>query len=666
MDTPNLPSIPEFAGLSVDASSIPASINEWAREQTGAIYEALDENSHIYYISGNSGTGKQFIALSFIEQYGEQYERCIWLNLPKHQLALIHPLHYLIQATTPDLPILPDPKDRVESWLEALSEREEAGLLVLEAAEDDMLPYLKQLEETGAWDVLILSEEPFEDTEFNLFLPPLEKKHAAQLFKAIYPSSTDHDKSAAHIVRISGRLPFVLNIFGSSCEHGLIPDVDACIESLDELGLVPKRRSVNPPSKLIHGLISSLHFDETLKEILYTISRFPAGTIPLQYFHGRAGFPMEELAMLAEAGWIRLDSFSVSVHEILLEALAQIDLFSQSVDQTIRTQLIEEVATLPHVPIPYQFQIIERAIYLILQEDDASHDLVDTFFQIGRQLKQLGMEEEVVHCGEVFIDWCNDEFKWDIPEVTPTAEAVDTPQIEEAAPQPEVHIPSESPQEDPSLEMAQRILKLKLDSEGPDHPDTLRARIMYSEVLLDQGQSREAQHQLEQVLAHSIVSRDPEVASWWHARGLICVAYFANKHASKSRMMLKRVLKYLQQNPLDTSEARMGLEWRLALLLRKMNDTKLARDLLMRVMEHQIRSLGPTHPKIGKLLFNIAQVHATRREWSLSTGYFKQALIVMGQTLPEDAPDVLEAQRLLDLTQIQLDKEQSKSVRRRR
>ncbi|MEO1713181.1 MAG: NB-ARC domain-containing protein, partial [Bacteroidota bacterium] len=220
---------------------IPKYLTSWPRpsealigrvEDLARLTEKLASAGRVVVVNGMGGIGKTSLAAQYVQDSLATWKHLAWIEQSESFVLAMQTQTSLAKNLKVELSR--EPEQDVAMILNGLSNLAGPSLLVIDNAEGDIEPYLKQLPHEN-WTVLLTSRERLSKTEVFL-LDFLEKESAIQLFQAHY--DLDPDQGAIErIVELVQAHTLTLEVLAKTAQNLEIQPLQMLVDLLEEKGL---------------------------------------------------------------------------------------------------------------------------------------------------------------------------------------------------------------------------------------------------------------------------------------------------------------------------------------------------------------------------------------------------------------------------------------------
>ena len=189
-------------------------------------------------------------------------------------------------------------------------------------------------------------------------------------------------------------------------------------------------------------------------------------------------------------------------------------------------------------------------------------------------------------------------------------------------------------------EYPERALAIQLQTLGSHHPDVADSYNNLANVLHDQGDLRQAKVYHERALAirlQTLGSQHPDVATSYNDLAIVLSNQGDLKEAKEYH---ERALRIYEQT-LGSQHPHVAISYNnLAGVLRNQGDLKQAKEYHERALAIRQQTLGSQHPHVVSSCKNIATVLRDQGDLKQAKEYHERALAIQLQTLGSQHPDV--------------------------
>ncbi|MEO1714690.1 MAG: NB-ARC domain-containing protein, partial [Bacteroidota bacterium] len=324
---------------------IPKYLTSWPRlsetligrgEDLDRLKEKLASAGRVVVVNGMGGIGKTSLAAQYVQESLATWKHLAWIEQSDSFVLAMQTQANL--ANNLGIELSGEPEKDVAMVLNGLSNLAGPSLLVIDNAEGDIEPYLKQLPREN-WTVLLTSRERLAKTE--LFpLDFLEKESAIQLFQTHY----DLDPAPGTIERIVELVQahtLTLEVLAKTAQNLEIQPLQKLVNLLEEKGLAIGKpvdfsavehyqgQNVQRLFPYLEAIFTLPDFRETELHLLKQFLVLPPELYTWDFLQKALGLVEEEpkdtylfaLKRLVKLGWINYSSEGYQMHRVIQEVL---------------------------------------------------------------------------------------------------------------------------------------------------------------------------------------------------------------------------------------------------------------------------------------------------------------------------------------------------------
>ncbi|MEM1218220.1 MAG: hypothetical protein AAGH79_04885, partial [Bacteroidota bacterium] len=247
-------------------------------EKLRELHEKVQQHRIVSVVSGIEGVGKTSLFAQYVQESLTQWRHILWLDLTDS-------FSWALQTNTslaPSLGVQLKGKaaSDVQEIVKALAALEGPCLLVVDQADDELVPYLEHLPEEN-WKVLIMTWRPLEGIA-ACHLDLLPEKTAVALFQAHYSLDVNVELIQKIVLWAQGH-PMTIQWLAKTAQHLVFEDSVPLIKVLAKKGL--KMEKAVDLSKVDHYQERALDQLLPYLEAIYSLLDFTAiETRLLKYF----------------------------------------------------------------------------------------------------------------------------------------------------------------------------------------------------------------------------------------------------------------------------------------------------------------------------------------------------------------------------------------------
>jgi serine/threonine protein kinase/Tfp pilus assembly protein PilF len=204
-------------------------------------------------------------------------------------------------------------------------------------------------------------------------------------------------------------------------------------------------------------------------------------------------------------------------------------------------------------------------------------------------------------------------------------------------------------QDQAAIAQCERVLALRREHLGPDHPDTLRTMSNLATAYKDAGQLDKALPLWGQALAKEKEKLGPDHPDTLATMDCLAMAYLAAGQLDQALPLLEQALAKLKEKLGPDHRNTLLSMNNLALAYKDAGQLTKALPLLEEVLARQKEKLGPDHPDTLRSMNNLASAYRNAGQRDKAVPLCEQALARQKEKLGPDHPDTLTTMNNLAL-----------------